>query len=168
MGAFIEWLPRGALAAVTDGGRLAAAAAVAWRSLLLGSVLCGWRSGASSAANQNSCLSAWWRSPAWPFSTPGELVERHSRGSDRGGLDVYVSLPFQGADDESFDELLGISADYPRDPGDVFSGVESVNIMPPDYDSEVLRGNPPQCTYQRAEVWCRGVASSQYWFSATT
>jgi len=85
--------------------------------------------------------------PVWRW------IEGNVANPGRDAIDVYVSLPFQGLDDEDAEYLLSISTRYRSTLETVFSEVGSVNILPASYDPETMRAFPPQCTFQRVRIW---------------
>jgi len=149
--AFIDLLPRGALAAVTDGGRLAALAAVALAVALF--VL---RGRGSVRGRRRIRIAAYCLVTVTGLalvSPVGGPVTDQFEALTSGAMDVYVSLPFRGADDEDLDELLEISIRYRETFADVFGEIESVRIMPADYNRMALGASSPQCTYKQAKSW---------------
>ena len=147
----IDSLPPKLRIGVTDGGRLAA---VALAVLLLGfRVLMGGGPGQIRRRIRIAGIGLVAAVGLASFYPVGSWMKEKAYLLFFGGLDVYVSLPFQGADDEDAAYLLSISADYRETLETVFSGIEAVSIKPAEYDSDMLGANPPQCTYQRAEVW---------------
>ena len=153
----IGWLPQGARLAVTDGGRMAAVVAMAVAALLFGLRFMGGigperiRRRIKTAAIGLAGVTG--LALIYPL---GSWLAAQAETLGSGALDVYVSLPFEGADDEGFDELLTISTHYRSTLETVFSDIESVRIMPAGYDPAVLLDYPPLCTFQRVEVWLSG------------
>jgi hypothetical protein len=150
----IDSLPPKLRIGVTDGGRLAA---VALAVLLLGfRVLMGGGPGQTRRRIRIAgigLVAAVGLALLYPLGT---WMKDTTQLLFFGGTDVYVSLPFQGADNEDADELLSISRSFRSTLEEVFSDVEAITIMPLDYDEEVLGHFPPQCNFQRVEVWLVG------------
>jgi len=68
-------------------------------------------------------------------------------------LDVYIVLPFQKLNDEHPDELLDVSEHFRATLAAVFTGLDSVRVLPDVFVSERFNTHAPECSMIRVADW---------------